>query len=139
MSSTGDDVDSCMDGPALDVLAGRVGVESDKRPNCTIPERTALAQSHGATALLFAPSASAKLGNASEASPSSIPVASLLFPNTLDKLMALAKEHPEATFSMYAPEEPERDLDASIFVIFLMAVFTVGLGSLWSGYTKHYL
>ena len=40
-------------------------------------------------------------------------------------------------FAIYSPKE--RNFDASLFVIMAMAVFTVAIGSLWSGYVKHEL
>ncbi len=107
----------------------------------TIWRDAILFQEHGALALLAAPSAATTPPRSSNATsvPSSIPVAALFFSDSRGDLMSLARENPGGTFALYSPDEPPRDLDASIFIIFLMAVFTVGVGSLWSGYTKHYL
>ena len=82
---------------------------------------------------------SLRLSNASSP-PSPIPVATLFFKDIRSKLLDLAREQPEATLAFFAPEVAQSgNLDASVCVIFVMAVFTVGVGSLWSGYTKHYL
>ncbi len=97
-------------------------------------------QSHGAVAVLLTSSASAsnKLSNATSY-PSNIPVNTFLLAKSHKELLELAKKHPKGQFAVIAPPEPSRDLDASIVIIFLMAIFTVGAGSLWSGYTKHSL
>ena len=63
----------------------------------------------------------------------------LFKPESRQKLLDIKKTSPNAKFIIYGPEEAERTVDGSIVLIFCMAVFTVGLGSLWSGYAKYYL
>ena len=55
------------------------------------------------------------------------------------KIMKLKEEHKsEATFVMYSPEM-EKMFDFSLVLILMMAIFTVSVGSAWSGYTKKHL
>ena len=56
-----------------------------------------------------------------------------------EKLRKIMGERPNGKFLIYGPTENEREFDGSILLIYCMATFTVGLGSLWSGYTKYYL
>jgi hypothetical protein len=66
-------------------------------------------------------------------------VTALYYPDTKQKLLNIKKSHPNSKFIVYGPEEKDREFDLSILIIFCLATFTVGLGSLWSGYTKHTL
>jgi len=52
------------------------------------------------------------------------------------KLMQMQKQYPHANFYVYGTDI---NFDPSTLVIFLMAVVTVTLGSLWSGYAKQHL
>ena len=73
--------------------------------------------------------------NSSGVEASSIPVAALFKSDARARLLAMKDKN----FILYQPAEPDRMVDGSTILIFLMAVFTAGLGSLWSGYTKHQL
>ena len=56
------------------------------------------------------------------------------------KILKLKEEHDSkaATFVMYSPEM-EKMFDFSLVLILMMAIFTVSVGSAWSGYTKKHL
>ncbi len=75
--------------------------------------------------------------NASEAEPTKIIVTSLFNAESKKKLLALKQSNPQGHFLVYAPPDEDRRVEGSIAVIFLMASFTLAVGSLWSGYTKH--
>ena len=58
-----------------------------------------------------------------------------LIPGAMESLLRLKDE--EGTFGIWVPYDPVFDM--SIVVTLLIAVITVALGSLWSGYVKHHL
>ena len=76
--------------------------------------------------------------NGSE-SHSGIFVASFPYLDTIDKLIKIKEETPAKKFILFGQSEEPKSFDGSILLIYFMATFTVGLGSLWSGYTKYYL
>merc|ERR1719474_1065940 len=53
--------------------------------------------------------------------------------------MKFQKESPKGSFYIYSTIDDDRSFDLSLVVILLMAVSTVILGSLWSGYAKQSL
>ncbi len=110
----------------------------NKTANCTIGERAQIIQGHKGGGLLADAPMPSKF-NASDYDTINIPVAALYYPSDKATLLSLKKKHPKAEFFLYAPEESEKKFDFSLVVILLMAVFSVGIGSIWSGYTKQYL
>ncbi|XP_059099244.1 signal peptide peptidase-like 2B [Tigriopus californicus] len=105
--------------------------------NCSIADRAHILETHHAVGLIADDSVPTRF-NASEHT-TNIFVTALFHPDTKQKLLDIKQSHPKSKFIVYGPEEAERTLDGSLILIFCMAVFTVGLGSLWSGYTKHSL
>ena len=71
----------------------------------------------------------------------SIPVAALFDSIDRDLLLEFIRDYPESKFFIYAPDsgQDEKRFDASLVVILVMAVFTVMVGSFWSGVAKHQL
>ena len=95
-------------------------------------------QSYSASAVLDTSTRGQK-SNASATGPLALPAASLAAGDR-ERLLAIRDRGVEgSTFLLYRPVEPRRAVDLSIVLIFLMATFSVGAGSLWSGYTKHHL
>ncbi len=131
--------DTC-DPDVIGDLAGKVGLVSGSNTtgNCSIADRADVLETHHAAGLIADRSVSTKF-NASEYTTANIFVTALYYPDTKQKLLDIKKSHPNSKFVVYGPEEKDREFDGSILVIFCLATFTVGLGSLWSGYTKHTL
>ena len=95
-------------------------------------------QSHKGGGILADSPMSSKF-NASDYDEITIPVAALYTPSDKKTLLSLKAKYPAAKFFLYVPQESVKTFDFSLIVILLMAVFTVGVGSMWSGYTKQYL
>ena len=74
--------------------------------------------------------------NASNYKDVDIILVELMKPDMKELLMKLKKESPNVKFFIYAPEEDGPKVDASLILILFMAVFSVSVGSLWSGYAK---
>jgi hypothetical protein len=68
-----------------------------------------------------------------------IAVAALYSSGDKDFLLELQKSHKDAKFFLYVPPDVEKRFDMSLVLILSMAVFTVGVGAIWSGYTKNHL
>ena len=56
-----------------------------------------------------------------------------------ERMMKFQKDSPDGYFYIYSTKGDDRSFDLSLVVILLMAVSTVILGSLWSGYAKQSL
>jgi len=112
-----------------------------EKENCTVAERAYNVQNGNGLGMILdsIPNVATK-DNGTNLSDLNIPVAAMLSSKDAAKLRALIvkSEHGEKlAFAIYSPKE--RNFDASLFVIMAMAVFTVAIGSLWSGYVKHEL
>ena len=56
-----------------------------------------------------------------------------------DVILNLKKSYnDQGTFILYSPDV-EKAFDLSLLIILFMAVFTISVGSVWSGYTKRAL
>ncbi|XP_023323238.1 signal peptide peptidase-like 2B [Eurytemora carolleeae] len=66
----------------------------------------------------------------------SVPFGSLVEKTAREKILTMQKNYPDAQFYMFSNDV---NFDLSTLVIFLMAVSTVTIGSLWSGYAKQNL
>ena len=123
----------------MEDLANKVGLVSaaNVTTNCSIADRAEVIEAAHGIGLIADTTVSTKF-NASLYT-TNIFVTALYFSDTKQKLLDIKRYHPDSKFVVYGPEEHPRQFDGSIMLIFCMAVFTVGLGSLWSGYTKHFL
>ncbi|CAH1251635.1 SPPL2A [Branchiostoma lanceolatum] len=103
-----------------------------KRGNCTFFQKARTAQKYGADAILVI--SEDKLvdpgGNTSEYKEIHIPVALLSHEDFLH-MQSLGSD---LEVSMYSPPEPL--MEYNLIVIWLMAVFTVGVGGYWAGAAK---
>ena len=132
-------IETCESSSELEILKDKVSFVSamETDGNCSIADRAQVVQEFGALGLIADTTVKTKF-NSSEFS-SEIFVAALYAESSRDKLLKLKESHPEGSFQVYSPEEMEREIDGSLLLIFCMATFTVAMGSLWSGYTKHML
>ena len=69
----------------------------------------------------------------------SIDVFTLVEKNARKRIEQFKQDYPGGSFYVYDYGGDDRSFDASLVVILLMAVLTVIIGSLWSGYAKHSL
>jgi len=68
-----------------------------------------------------------------------IPVFSLVEKSAKQRILKFQSNSPDSYYYVYSTVGEERGFDLSLVVILLMAVTTVILGSLWSGYAKQSL
>lgn len=112
--------------------------QSELPVNCSIIEKARMIMESNGTGLLM----DTAMGIPKGVDPKpdfSFPVAALFSSEDRDSLLQLADKHPDARFLIYAPESERRSFDASLLVILFMAVFTIMIGSFWSGIAKHHL
>ena len=136
------DIDSCQ--PDLgdqDVSGKFVFVDAEKRAKnetqCTILDRAANVQAKDGIGILLNSTLAVRRFNRTEDTETTIPIAAVIQDKTMARLMKLKEEHPDWVFGIYTPDD--YGFDMSSIVTLLMAVTTVALGSLWSGYVKHHL
>ena len=124
-------------------LTGKFALASISRPenrtsNCSIYERAQIiADRHGIGFLSDRPLSSRF--NATDYNES-LAVASIYRDGDKESILELQKDYSEdGTFILYAPPNIAKAFDLSLVIILLMAVFTISVGSVWSGFTKRAL
>lgn len=132
------EANTCNDGDELSGLDGKIGYinTNSSIANCTIAERAARLQELHALGLIsdrILPKFNGSDFNIS------IEVFTLVEKNAKERMLKYQKEYPDGYFYLYSTMGDERSFDLSLVVILLMAVTTVILGSLWSGYAKQSL
>jgi len=134
------DNNTCEDGDDLSGfgLEGNIGYvnASSAIGNCSIVERALRLQELKAVGLIsdrILPRFNGSDFNIS------IEVFTLVEKNAKERMMKFQKESPKGSFYIYSTIDDDRSFDLSLVVILLMAVSTVILGSLWSGYAKQSL
>jgi len=110
---------------------------SSNLDNCSIAERAITLQEYQALGLITDRIISNKF-NQSEFNIS-IDVFTLVEKNARKRIEQFKQDYPGGSFYVYDYGGDDRSFDASLVVILLMAVLTVIIGSLWSGYAKHSL
>jgi len=105
--------------------------------NCSIAEQAKRLQASNVAGMISDRILKAKY-NASDFNIS-IEVMTLVERDARKRMFAYQKSSPDGYFYMYSTVDEEGEFDMSLVVILLMAVTTVMLGSLWSGYVKQNL
>jgi len=109
--------------------------------NCTMDQRAQIIAKHKALGVLADSGLSSRFNSSDYEvnDTTNFLVAAFYKHSDVKKIMKLKEEHKsEATFVMYSPEM-EKMFDFSLVLILMMAIFTVSVGSAWSGYTKKHL
>lgn len=120
-------------------VEGRVGYinGSYTLANCSIAERAQRMQEGKALGLITDRVVRGKY-NSSDYNIS-IPVIALVEKSAKARILKYQTSSPKSYYYVYSTGGEERSFDMSLIVILLMAVGTVILGSLWSGYAKQSL
>jgi len=128
--------DSCQ-GPLS--VEGRYGYinGSSSLANCSIAERALRLQEAKAFGLITDRVVSGSY-NASNFNIS-IPIITLVEKDAKARILQFQASSPHSYFYVYSTADEEKSFDMSLVVILLMAVGTVLVGSLWSGYVKQAL
>ena len=131
--------DTCDDNDDLTVAENKFAYinGSSSIGNCSIAERAKRLQKYKAAGLITDRIISDKY-NSSDFNIS-IEVLTLVERNAKQRMMDFKKQYPEGYFYVYENGNDEKNFDASLVVILVMAVFTVILGSFWSGHAKQNL
>ena len=134
-----DDADTCDDNDDLTVAENKFAYinGSSSIGNCSIADRAKRIQKYKAAGLITDRIISDKY-NSSDFNIS-IEVLTLVERNAKQRIKEFQKEYPEGYFYVYENGNDEKNFDASLVVILVMAVFTVILGSFWSGHAKQNL
>jgi len=136
-----EDTNTCDDGDDLsgEGLEGKLGYINTNTSiaNCSIAERAARLQEFKAAGLISDRILQKKF-NGSDFNIT-IDVLTLVERNAKERMMKFQKDAPNGYFYVYSTKGDDRSFDLSLVVILLMAVSTVILGSLWSGYAKQSL
>merc|ERR1712212_1210938 len=129
--------DSCQGD--LSVAEGRYGYinGSSALANCSIAERAHMLQEAKAVGLITDRVVSGSY-NASSFNIS-IPIITLVEKDAKARILQFQASSPDSYFYVYSTADEEKSFDMSLVVILLMAVGTVLVGSLWSGYVKQAL
>jgi len=129
---------TCEDGEDLSKVKDKFGYINTNASiaNCSIAERASRLQEYMAKGLIsdrILPKFNGSDFNIS------IEVLTLVEKNAKERMLKFHKDSPDGTFYVYSSQGDDRIFDPSLVVILLMAVSTVMLGSLWSGYAKQSL
>jgi len=131
----------CPDGDDLDDLGldGKFGyiTTNSSVGNCSIAERARRLENAGAQGIISDKIVKNKY-NGSDYTLS-IEVLTLVEKNAKARMFKYQENSPKSNFYMYSIADSEKSFDLSLVLILLMAVSTVMLGSLWSGYAKQAL
>ena len=132
-----EDADTCQNENIPEDLSNKIALIPTQNKtingNCTIKERAETIIEHNGYGMIADQPLTSKF-NASDYT-GKILVVALKKSSDVDEILKLQKDHTGATFYMYSPEI-EKLFDFSLLVILAMAIFTVSVGSMWSGYTK---
>jgi len=132
------DANTCNDGEEIEGVEGKIGYINTNTSiaNCSIAERAARLQEFKALGLIS--DRVLQKFNGSDFNIS-IEVFTLVEKNAKERMLKFQKDYPQGHFYLYSTKGDDRSFDLSLVVILLMAVSTVILGSLWSGYAKQSL
>ena len=133
-------INSCEDSEGLEPVENKFGYinGSSLIGNCSIAERAKRFEEYRAKGLISDRIVTNKY-NSSDYNVS-IEVLTLVERNAKQRILKFNKSYPEGTFYLYSYDGgDEKNFDASLVVILLMAVGTVILGSFWSGHAKNKL
>jgi len=132
------DANTCNDGDQLEDVEGKIGYINTNTSiaNCSIAERAARLQEFEALGLIS--DRVLQKFNGSDFNIS-IEVFTLVERNAKERMLKFQQDYPQGSFYLYSTKGDDRSFDLSLVVILLMAVSTVILGSLWSGYAKQSL
>jgi len=128
--------DSCEGTLSVEARYGYIN-GSSALANCSIAERAQRLQEAKAAGLITDRVVSGSY-NASNFNIS-IPILTLVEKDAKERMLKFQASSPDSYFYVYSTADEEKSFDMSLVVILLMAVGTVLVGSLWSGYVKQAL